>query len=541
MSGSVKVTFLPSRTVGEVTKGTTLLEAARLLGIDLEGPCAGTGRCSKDIVQVRTGRTLETVLACKTAVHEDIEVTIPSRSGKERVKAVEGFYFDAGFKLEPAVGKSVKGDPASTSVYMDGELVAVEKGDTANYVYGVAVDIGTTTLAVSLVDLLTGETLGSSSTLNPLVHYGHDVMSRIRYSATDGGLKRMHTELISAIDLLIEVLAAENSVERSRIYRVAAAGNTTMQHIFLNKNIKSIGEYPYTAEVLGPYSIKASALGIKVAESAVAFTMPCVSAYVGGDITSGLMAVGPEKMALPALFIDIGTNGEIALVLEDRLITSSTAAGPCFEGMTINCGMRAAEGAIERVAFGDGLSYETIGGGVPKGICGSGLLDLVAGLVKTGIVNQRGRLRQSSDPEVPGAFREHLYEKDGKRYFAITPEISVSQDDIRQVQLAKAAIRAGVELLMRECGISAQGLKSIIIAGGFGYHLKNESILEIGMLPSSGAGVLFVGNSSLAGAVKALLDKNFLGKAGDMARGSQNIDLSRFPDFEQAYVREIGF
>lgn len=540
---TARVVFYPSRVAGTVPKGITVLEASRKLGIAIEGPCAGTGKCAKDMVQVRTNRIFDTVLACKTVIEDDIEVVVPTR--ERDTKVVEGFFLSGEQKVDPLVTKRtvLSGYSLSTNVYVDGRLLNVEAGDTAGLLYGAAVDIGTTTVVTSLVDLKSGRTVGSSSLLNPLVYYGHDVMSRIRYSgAQTGGLKRMHGELVSAINLMIGVLCSENGIERGNVYHLTAAGNTTMQHIFLNKEIKSIGEYPYKAEVLGTYTAKAEGLGVKIAPYAPVVTFPCISAYVGGDIVSGLMAVNPDKMELPAIFLDIGTNGELALILNDRIIASSTAAGPCFEGMTISSGMRAGAGAIERVSLGEVLSFEVIGGSQASGICGSGLLDLVAELIRTRLVNQRGRLQAKDSPEVPDKYRRYLFEKEGKRHFLLHNEVSISQEDIRQVQLAKAAIRAGVELLLSECGIRAEDIKTAIIAGGFGYHLKKESIFGVGILPElKNAELYFVGNSSLGGAVKALINKNSISESEKIVRASSNIDLSQNPSFESTYVKEMHF
>lgn len=547
MSAYARITFFPSRVTGAVPRGTSLLHAARLLGVGMEGPCGGSGKCAKDLVQVRTGKTLDTVLACKTIVETDLEVIVPSHEKKE-IKVVGSFYQDSEKKaeLDPAVWKkavSKNGHGPSTNVYINGKLMAEEHGDTTGALYGVAVDIGTTTIAASLVDIKTGRSLGDSSILNPLVHYGHDVMSRIRFSALhEDGLGTMHRELRSAVNLLIGVVCLENEVDRRSVYQLVAAGNTTMQHIFLNKGIKSIGEFPYNAEVLDEYTASAAELGVDIAPFGLVTTLPCISAYVGGDIVSGLVAVADGETALPAIFLDIGTNGELALLLEDRIIATSTAAGPCFEGMTISSGMRAAEGAVEHVRLAPELVLDVIGGGVPRGICGSGLLDLVSELLRTGLVNSRGRLQGAESAGVPQEYKKYLFEKEEKRHFRVYDEVSISQEDIRQVQLAKAAFRAGIEILLKEYGIAAADLKKVIIGGGFGYHLDEESIIRTGMLPGGlTTGISFVGNSSLEGAVRTLLDRKLIGRARGITGSSHAIDLSQIPAFESAYVREMHF
>lgn len=547
MSDLVNVTFNLMRSSGSVPSGTSILEAARILGIAMEGPCNGAGTCGKDLVQIRREGRLETVLACKTLLTEDTEVIVPSHDSKG-VRIVEDFYREGEhrYSINPSVKKSLNiscEGSASTSVLIDDHLIAVEDGDTSSISLGVAVDIGTTTIASSLVNLKTGEVACRSSVLNPLVYYGHDVMSRIRYSTSEkNGLSRMHRELISAINLLIDVLSKDSEVPVEQIYTLLAAGNTTMQHIFLNMEIAGIGEYPYTARILDRYTTTAEELGIDICKSGQVSVFPSISAYVGGDIVSGLVAVNIQKEDSPALFIDIGTNGEMALVTGSGIIATSCAAGPCFEGMTISSGMRAGSGAIEGVSLKDGVMLDVIGEGAPRGICGSGLLDLVSEMIRTGVVNSRGRLQGPENSEMPDAYRERLFQKDGKRHFQLSEDVTVSQEDIRQVQLARAAIRTGVEFLLSEGGIKYEDIKTVIIAGGFGYHISRESLVTVGLIPVfPNAKLSFVGNSSLEGGRMGLLDKDILDRSTGLARGAKVIELANVDGFEKRFVKEMNF
>ncbi|MEP9410590.1 MAG: DUF4445 domain-containing protein [Candidatus Brocadia sp.] len=536
----MKITFYPSKITGVVPKGVTILEAARMLGVSIEGPCGGAGRCGRDLVQIRKEGVLHTVLACKTPAKTDLEVILPSHE-KKALKIVEGFYLKDGrvCDIDPFVRKELMHNEHGlyfTNVYVNDDLLFAENGDTKDRTYGIAIDIGTTTLVASLVDLNSGAVLNSSSTLNPLVYYGNDVMSRIKYSASqENGLLRMHRELISAVNLLIQVLSSEKAVRPENIYQIVGAGNTTMQHIFLNKEIKRIGEYPYQAETLDICTATAWELSLDIASKAPVTTFPCISAYVGGDIVSGLLAVDMKSVEMPALFLDIGTNGEIALILNDRIVASSTAAGPCFEGMTISSGMRAGTGAIEHVRFDDRLYLDVIGGGQPKGICGSGLLDLVSELVRIGLINSSGRLQAPDN-------KNNLFVRDGKRFFRLADNVSISQEDIRQVQLAKAAIRAGVEVLLAGCNVKAGEIRTVVIAGGFGYHLNEKSLFGTGLLPElPNAKLSFAGNSSLEGAAKVLLNQKLVSDALRIARTAQVVELSQTPDFESVFIREMRF
>lgn len=521
MTEEVRAIFYPMRVEGMVPKGSTIIEAARMLGVGLESPCNGTGKCAKDLVQVRTQETLKVQLACKTAIESDIEVTIPSLENN-RLKVVEHFHSDSAFSA-----------PASTLMPREAERSS----------YGVALDIGTTTVVAALVDMFNGETIGCSSILNPLVFYGHDVMSRIHYSVSHkDSLFTMHQELISAVNMLTDILATEANIRPEKICRLTGAGNTTMQHIFLNKKIAGLGAHPYQAEMLDAFTVSAGKLNIRIAELAPITTFPCISAFVGGDIVSGLLALNLKGSEIPALFLDIGTNGEMAIVTDSGIVATSTAAGPCFEGMTIGKGMRAAPGAIEHVYFGKEVFLDVIGGERAKGICGSGLLDLMAEMIEAGIVSAQGRLRGADVPHVSEALRQRLFEKEKRRYFRLTEDVTVSQEDIRQVQLARAAVRSGVEMLLTECGIKAEQLKSVIIAGGFGYHLKEESLLTVGLIPKfPEAKLSYVGNSCLEGARRSLLDKELLDKASAIARKAKIIELANMERFEARFVREMHF
>ena len=545
---SAKITFYPSKITGIVHTGITVLDAARGLGVTLESPCGGNGKCGKDRVQIRVNNTLNTVLACKTAVETDLEIIVPSHEEQGGLKIVEGFYGEkeGTRKLNPSVRKEVVRDGqglCSTNVYLHNALSFAEDGDTGESFYGVALDIGTTTMVASLICLNTGKTLGCSSILNPLVHYGHDVMSRIKYSVVHkDGLLRMHKELISAVNLLIGLLCSGRGVSSEHIYHVVCSGNTTMQHIFLNKEIKGMGEYPYRTETLDVVTVTVKELAINSSHHAIATAFPAISAYIGGDIVSGLLAICLESCKSPAIFLDIGTNGEVVLFMEGRMVATSTAAGPCFEGMAISSGMRAGEGAIEHAAFEDELTLEVIGNTQPRGICGSGLLDIIAELLRIGLINASGRLTGKESNGVSGKYTTYLFEKDKKRHFRLAGNVSISQEDIRQVQLAKAAIRAGVELLLATCGISPDELKTVIIAGAFGYHLKEQSLFRTGFLPAmKNAKLLYVGNSSLEGAVRMLLDAGLINKSVHIARSAQVVELSQNPDFERTFVREMRF
>lgn len=549
MREEVNVTFIPLRISGFVPKGISLLDASRLLNAGIEAPCNGAGTCGKDLVQIRRAGRLDTVLACKTFLEVDTEVIIPSHDNNKDTKHVGLFYGNHSTAvniINPSVKKIVSTKSDGTiisSIYFEEELIAERVGDDGVGQFGIALDIGTTSISAFLISLDNGNILGSSSMLNPLVYYGNDVMSRIRFSVSrNDGLLILHKELISVVNLLIDLMSKDSGINKENIYYIAAAGNTTMQHIFLNKEIKEIGEYPYIACLLEQFTTTAESLSIGISKAGRITTFPCISAYVGGDIVSGLIAVEKAIVYSPVLFIDIGTNSEMAIVRADGIIATSCAAGPCFEGMSISCGMRAGTGAIDAVTLRDGLNLQVIGGGIPKGICGSGLIDLIAEMIRTGIVSSNGRLQGKDCPYIEDVYRDRLFEKDGKRCFRLTDDLTISQEDIRQVQLARAAIRTGAEILLAETGINREEMAKVIIAGGFGYHIKKQSILSIGLIPLfPNAETIFVGNSSLEGARMALLNKDVFRDATTIARKGRFLELANVNGFEKVFVREMRF
>ncbi|MBI2897578.1 MAG: DUF4445 domain-containing protein [Deltaproteobacteria bacterium] len=503
-----EVVFQPSRVAARVESGATIAEAARTAGVPLEAPCAGAGACGKCVVQIRRGSHLETALACLARVESDLEVILPSLE-MTPVQTVEAF-------LGAAQAPRWEGTGAE---------------------WGMALDLGTTTLVAALVNLATGRIAGRSSTLCPLVACGHDVVSRIRHARSHPrALRRMQRDLVCAVNMLSRRLGAEAGIETAAISRVVAAGNTTMQHVFLGLPVAGLGEYPYRVATLEACTMEASEVGLDVGPGALVTTFPAMSAWVGGDIVAGLVAIGADTIERPALFLDVGTNGEMVLLANGELIAASTAAGPCFEGMSIHSGMRAAEGAIQHVRIADDLVLDVVGGGSPRGLCGSGLLDLVAELRRAEIVSSRGRLAAPGSATGPAALASRLFEEDGRRRMRLDGDVLVTQGDIRQVQLAKAAIRAGVDVLAGEAAMQSAELRTVFVAGAFGTHARESSILGVGLLPDDARGKLaFVGNASLEGATRALRAKSLLDEAARIARTARVVDLAPTEAFPRAF------
>lgn len=374
---------------------------------------------------------------------------------------------------------------------------------------GVAVDIGTTTVAAYLYDLASGERLGVESGRNAQRPYGADVISRILYADKGNGLNILSGVIRNQISTAVDALCSQTKRQRADIERVSIAGNTVMEHIFDGLSPTGIGVAPFKTVSLFGDCRPAEPIFKGLARDAKVYICPALAGYVGGDITAGLMSSGAHLLDATCLFIDIGTNGEMALGDSSGFICCATAAGPAFEGAEIECGMDGSAGAISKVAYADEtIEFDTIGGVTAKGICGSGLIDAMATMLLCGAVDESGRmLRPEEAPEPVKRFLRSG--EDGAMRFHFTEKVFVSAADVRQLQLAKAAIRAGIETLLELRGKSYEDISSVLLAGGFGAFMDIKSACALGLLPPAMLGkTRHVGNSSGAGAVMALEASN---------------------------------
>lgn len=553
-----RIKFLQSGRETTVAAGTTLLDAVRNAGLAIDSPCNQTGVCGKCKVllsQASAGgvSTLEQSArqstqqqevwypACRTAVHGDIEVIeIPAPAGDRLVVLEHGFR--SALSHAPLLDKRFDGASGKTLIFAGEEYLGAESGDTTGALYGVAVDIGTTTLVTSLVDLQTGEELASVTELNPQSRYAQDVLSRISFAAKDDGLAVMQHTLMATLQTMIGRLARRAEIDAGNIYELVFSGNTCMLHLATGNNPKSLGRYPYTPLIRGHQNLVAAGLGLEVALPARVYLPPVLSAFVGADITSGILALQLHRQQGVSLLVDIGTNGEIVLADNGRLTATSTAAGPALEGMNISCGMCAGPGAVERVFLGTDseIAFSTIGAGPAKGFCGSGLIDLIATLINSEVIEANGRF--ASPGSLPPSLRNRLLRDNGSIAFALTSEVSLSQNDIRQVQLAKGAIRAGIDCLLTRTGIEAHQVDRVLIAGAFGYHLATDSLLALKILPAElGDKVDYVGNTSKTGGQTFLTNARCRQEMADLVGAVDILELSGQEDFERLFVRCLSF
>jgi uncharacterized 2Fe-2S/4Fe-4S cluster protein (DUF4445 family) len=422
------------------------------------------------------------------------------------------------------------------------EVLRVEPGDTRSRHYGLAVDVGTTTVVVQLVNLSTGKTLASEATYNSQMRFGEDYIQRIMYAEEHDAFAQMQQLVVGNINNLAQLVAQAAGVSLDEVSAVMCAGNTAMLHFLVGLDPTRIRRDPYipTANFIPP--VRARDVGIGIGEEGLLFSMPSVAAYIGGDITAGVLVTRLDQRKELNLFIDIGTNGEVVLGNSDWLVAASCSAGPAFEGSGVEHGMRASAGAIQRLEVDPGLEirYQTIGNQPPRGLCGSGLLDSLAELFRVGIIDRRGRI---APDRLPGRVRDIV----GGREFVLVPgsasatgrDITINDHDIANLLRSKAAVYAAISVLVESLHLRLEEIEHLYLAGGFGNYLDPDKAVLIGMLPDvTRDRVEFVGNTSLAGAKTALLSRPAYERAGEIARRITYFDLMgsvRFMDeFSQA-------
>ena len=395
------------------------------------------------------------------------------------------------------------------------EVLCVERGDTSDRYYGVALDIGTTTVVTHLIDLASGTTRAAAAKYNSQIEYGADVINRINYARQPGGAEKLHQMIVQDVNTLIDELTERAHVGRGDIYCVVAAGNTTMSHFLLGLEVDLIRLAPFVPATTSPPALRAAELGLRIHPRGVMYAMPMVGSYVGGDITAGILATGLHRSEQLSLLLDIGTNGEVVLGNRDFLVACSASAGPAFEGGTVSCGMRATSGAIDSVRiFRQDLavSVTTIDGSPPVGLCGSGLIDALAEMSTAGVVDRTGRFQTGLMPH-----RFRTSQQDDRPEFLLVPaaesggrrDIVISQADVDNLIRAKGAIYAATDSLVQSLGLSFDQIEKLYIAGGFGNELDVSHCITIGLLSDIPIErIQFVGNSSVAGTKLAMLSRS---------------------------------
>ncbi len=517
--GTVRVKLVAAGAVHEITarEGQMLLDVLRVHGARISSPCGGRGTCGKCGVDIEgEGR----VLSCRYRVRHDITVRLPVTGNAAILHDADGI---EGVDCDSGIARDDGGTVEST---VAGAERTVARGCDFPNLYGIAVDIGTTTVVVYLEDLLACETHDVVSFVNPQAAYGHDVVSRIHHTMEhEDGLAALRDAIVRSINEAIERLCSRNGVSRAAVCKAVVVGNTTMLHLFMGVDPSPIAVAPYTPRFVDRKTVTGEQSGLAVNPGAVVVVLPSVSGYVGADITAGIAATTLQDADDYSLFVDIGTNGEMALGNEKELYCCSTAAGPALEGATIACGTGGIDGAIARYAQG---RYETIGGAAPAGICGSGILDIAADLRSAGRI-EVGGLMESELVVVPAG------------QSGTGADIVFTPADVREVQLATAAIYAGLSILMKESGVSVDRISRLYLAGGFGNYLRVESAVAVGLLPVSLRDrIVPVGNSAGSGARLALRSREFDTRVERTAREARYIELSMRMDFNEEYVMAMN-
>jgi uncharacterized 2Fe-2S/4Fe-4S cluster protein (DUF4445 family) len=584
--------------------------AAAALGLLLEQPCGAAGTCGKCRVRVVTGqlppseadyRVLEPEeveagwrLGCQTVFESDATVEIPPsarsaidksfgddsilprdavpvfrfntvslptrsasdlRDDMERLGALLGLPSRA-LHAPPAVIRKLQGlarqQAPLRAVRRNHGLVSV--GGSTGAPVGIALDIGSTTLAAAVVALDSGRVLTSGSSLNPQVALGTDVMSRIHHATDPEGFQRLVAALREGIDSLLHDIVARAGCVADDIVGVACAGNPTMLHFWVGAEVETLGRAPYTGSWSHALVCEGADVGLSSLPEAEVYTFPAVASHVGADAVAGAVACGLDISPYPTLYIDLGTNSELLLSCGGRVVATSAAAGPAFEGASIHHGMRAEAGAIDMVVIGsDGrLRCNVIGGSLPRGICGSGLIDAVAELLDAGMVRSDGRLASAEDASglsldlhrrLVGIGRERAVVLEWSATDATNePGIMLTANDIRQLQLAKASIRAAAVILCAHLGLAPESLASIVVAGAFGSFLRKESAVAIGLFPQvESERIRLAGNAAGVGARLALVDARVRDRASALAARAEYVDLARHERYTEEFMGSLAF
>ena len=596
----LEVKYLPFDRITRVPPGTTLFSAAHWIGLPIDSTCGGRGTCGKCKVKVVEGRSeAETAdhrllrpaeisdgwrLSCQTRIYEDMTCEVPQllrvpkaatmglgrlvildpnvrkiflelseptledqRSDVLRLKealTAEGHDMVAGIAVLRTLPPVLREAGFRITAVLAGEhLVAVEAGDTTDDCYGVAFDVGTTTLVGTLMNLRTGMAASVLSTLNGQAPFGADVISRISHGMNGpDSIRELQTAVVSTMNGILSALYSDAGVSPGQTYEAVVVGNATMLHLLFGIDPGPLAVMPFTPAFMEPLSVLASDVGLDIHPHGYIQTLPALGAYVGADIVAGVLATGIVREDKIRVFVDVGTNGEIVLGNGQRALATAAPAGPAFEGSQIRCGMRATDGAIEGVQLGDTVELQVIGGDVPaEGICGSGLVDAVAQLLLVGLLDHSGRMKTSGD--VPGhPLRDRLIDVDGVRAFLLAEGVYLTQKDIRELQFAKGSIATGIKVLMDILGIETKDLEEVLLGGSFGSYLNPESAKIIGLVPPVDVDrIIAVGNSAGEGAKIALLSYRERQVAFELPTRIEYIELSGRTDFNDAFVSVLGF
>ena len=602
MTRKLRVTYLPTGETAHVPAGTTLFNAAHWAGLPIESACGGRGTCGKCRVRVLEGVREPTPadhrhlseellaegwrLSCRHEVERDSVCEVPhlERVPKAATMGVGRFVLlepnvrevviaidpptledprphlrrlrDAlraeGYEVEhtpailPRLASAMADHPVTLTATIVGDhLVDVEPGDGPGQAFGVAVDIGTTTVVATLVDLATGVPAAVESTLNRQAPFGADVIARMGHAMTGGrAVSELRAAVLETVNGLFESACATAGVAPDDVFEMVVVGNATMLHLLLGVDPRSIALSPFVATFLEPQDLRASDVGVEIHPEGRVALFPSIGAYVGADVVGDIVASGLARDDRVRLLVDVGTNGEIVCGSAERVVATAAPAGPAFEGGQILHGMRATEGAIEGVVLDDeGVHLQVIGEVAPRGICGSGLVDAVAQLRLAGLLEENGTLRSREEATLAGhPLADRLLDREGVRAFALVEDVLLTQLDVRELQSAKGAIATGIGVAMDALGIGPDDLEEVLLAGSFGTYIDPANARVLGLVPPVPVErIRAVGNAASEGAKMALLSFRERVVAFELPAFVEYVELSGAPDFNERFVANLAF
>lgn len=602
MEGKVQVTYQPSGKSVRVPAGTTLFNAAHWAGLPIESTCGGRGTCGKCGVKVLDGEAELSLadyrhlpeklddgwrLSCQCPINGPMTVEVPRlmkmpkaatmgvgrfvllepnvvkhyfeltppsledhRSHLARVlDAVEeaGYTRNHDWEVLPKIARTLRETTHVTATLVGEYLVDLEPGDTTDRMFGVSFDIGTTTCVCTLVDLRSGAAVAVASTINHQTPFGADVIARMARAMQDEeDIAKLQAAAVATVNELLERVKEESGVAAEEIYEGVVAGNATMLHLLCGVNPESIALAPYVASFVEPQDVRADQIGFDIHPLGWVALFPSIGAYVGADIVADIVATGLVRDPEMRLLVDVGTNGEIACGSSERSVATAAPAGPAFEGGEILCGMRATDGAIEGVVLTDGVvELQVIGGDdvEPRGICGSGLIDIVAQLRLAGLLDDGGKMTSHADAAAAGhPLADRLILREQVKAFVLAGDVVLTQTDVRALQFAKGAISTGIETAMRALSLTAADLDEVMLAGSFGSYINPQSARVIGLVPPVPVDkIKAVGNTASEGAKMALMSFREREVAFEIPQIVEYIELSGEEDFNDRFIGNLGF
>ncbi len=588
---------------------TSLTEVLAEAGILLSVPCGGNGTCGKCKVIIQgeyqpltslergllssTEQDQGVRLGCQMQVVGDTIITVPESSRTTEMRVVLGGT-NRSIRYDPPLAKRYAQLPSQTLehaisevanirealdlradlqadlmtarqlariletserqvtlVLHDNRLLTVEPGDTAQHVYGLALDIGTTTVVGALMNIATGQDVAVASAINEQSQYGHDVISRILYTIEhQSGLDDLQSAVMQSVQRVIDSVTEKANIQPSHIYEATVAGNTTMLHLFAGIDPRTLGTLPYVPVISDALDIRASELGLGIHPRGNVHLLPNIAGFVGADTVAAILAASfDEDDGRVRLLADIGTNCEIVLRKGDQLLACSTPAGPAFEGARITHGMYALPGAIEAVVLNHDCEVKVIGRCEPEGICGSGLVDIGAELLRVGLIDMMGHMLspEEIDGNIPDRIRERLVEDDTGGAFVLAhnaadQEITLTQRDMRELQLAKGAIRTGIDLLLQNAGVALAEVDELCLAGGFGSYIDKSNAIRLGLIPElAEERISYIGNAAVVGSKLVLAARQMRQRSTEIARIITHLQVAHTPEFQMAFAEAMLF